>query len=82
PIVIREGRWGPYATDGETNASLRKGDLVDSVTLQRAAELLAERRSAGPAAPRRKTAASGRTARTGARPAAARSGGSSPRKSA
>jgi DNA topoisomerase-1 len=79
PIVIREGRWGPYATDGETNASLRKGDLVDSVTLQRAAELLAERRSAGPAAPRRKTAASGRTARAGARPAAARSGGSSPR---
>jgi DNA topoisomerase-1 len=79
PIVIREGRWGPYATDGETNASLRKGDLVDSVTLQRAAELLAERRSAGPAAPRRKTASSGRTARTGARPAAARAGGSSPR---
>jgi len=79
PIVIREGRWGPYATDGETNASLRKGDLVDSVTLQRAAELLAERRSAGPAAPRRKTAGSGRPARTGARAAAARAGGSSPR---
>jgi len=61
PIVLREGRWGPYATDGETNASLRKGDLVESVTLQRAAELLAERRAAGPAAPRRNAA--GRPAR-------------------
>ena len=78
PIVLREGRWGPYATDGETNASLRKGDLVESVTLQRAAELLAERRSAGPPAPRRKTAGSGRTGRT-ARPGAARGGGRSPR---
>ena len=73
PIVLKEGRWGPYATDGETNASLRKGDLVESATLQRAAELLAERRAAGPPAPRRKAAGSGRTAgtaRTGARPAA------------
>ena len=44
PIVIKEGRWGPYVTDGETNASLRQGDAVESVTPQRAAELLAERR--------------------------------------
>ena len=86
PIVLKEGRWGPYATDGETNASLRKGDLVESVTLQRAAELLAERRAAGPPAPRRKVAGAGRTAggaRAGARPAArsgaASRGGSSPR---
>jgi len=86
PIVLREGRWGPYATDGETNASLRKGDLVESVTLQRAAELLAERRAAGPPAPRRKAAGSGRTsgnaragARPGARSGAARGGGGSPR---
>ena len=78
PIVLREGRWGPYATDGETNASLRKGDLVESVTLQRAAELLAERRAAGPPAPRRKTAGSGQTART-ARPGAARGGARPPR---
>jgi len=41
PIVIKEGRWGPYVTDGETNASLRQGDAVESVTPQRAAELLA-----------------------------------------
>jgi DNA topoisomerase-1 len=62
PIVLKEGRWGPYATDGETNASLRKGDDVTTVTLQRAAELLAERRAAGPPAPRRRAAA-GTTAR-------------------
>jgi DNA topoisomerase-1 len=53
PIVLREGRFGPYVTDGETNASLRKGDAVESITPQRAAELLAERRAAAPA-PKRK----------------------------
>ena len=58
PIVIKDGRFGPYVTDGETNASLRKADSVESVTLQRAVELLAERRAAGPAKPRRRTAAS------------------------
>src|SRR6266851_8198689 len=56
PIVAKEGRWGPYVTDGETNASLRRGDDVESVTPQRAAELLAERRAAAPAAPRRRSA--------------------------
>ncbi|WP_119728176.1 type I DNA topoisomerase [Thermomonospora amylolytica] len=44
PVVVKEGRFGPYVTDGETNASLRKGDDVESITIQRAAELLAERR--------------------------------------
>src|SRR5262249_45667385 len=51
PIVIKEGRYGPYVTDGETNASLRRGDDVDSITVQRAIELLAERRAAEPSAP-------------------------------
>jgi DNA topoisomerase-1 len=54
PMVIKEGRWGPYVTDGETNASLRKGDTVESVTPQRGAELLAERRRAAPSAPPRR----------------------------
>ncbi len=44
-IVLKDGRFGPYVTDGETNASLRKGDSVDGVTLERAVELLAERRA-------------------------------------
>nr|WP_131763515.1 type I DNA topoisomerase [Actinomadura fibrosa] len=67
PVVVKEGRFGPYVTDGETNASLRKGDEVESITIQRAAELLAERRekvAAGggkkkPATRRRTSAKSG-----------------------
>jgi DNA topoisomerase-1 len=43
-IVVKEGRFGPYFTDGETNASLIKGDEVESITVQRGAQLLAERR--------------------------------------
>src|SRR6266536_2196027 len=60
PIVIKSGRFGPYVTDGETNASLRKGDDVESVTLRRAAELLAERRAAGPGQRRGRSRASTR----------------------
>jgi DNA topoisomerase I len=56
PMVIKDGRFGPYVTDGETNASLRKGDEVAAVTVQRAAELLADRRTAPPA-PRRRASA-------------------------
>jgi DNA topoisomerase-1 len=51
-VTIKEGRFGPYVTDGETNASLRAGDSVDALTLDRAVELLAERRAKGPAARR------------------------------
>ncbi|WP_239309042.1 type I DNA topoisomerase [Frankia sp. Cj3] len=67
PMVLREGRFGPYVTDGETNASLRKGDEVASITVERAAELLAERRARGPA-PKRRTA---RAAASGAKEPAA-----------
>ena len=49
PMVIKDGRFGPYVTDGETNASLRKSDTVEDITPERAAELLAERRAKGPA---------------------------------
>jgi DNA topoisomerase-1 len=49
PVVVRDGRFGPYVTDGETNATLRRGDTVESVTLERAAELLADKRARGPA---------------------------------
>jgi DNA topoisomerase-1 len=48
PMVIKDGRFGPYVTDGETNASLRKGDEVSTITDDRASELLAERRARGP----------------------------------
>jgi DNA topoisomerase I len=64
PIVLREGRFGPYVTDGETNASLRKGDDPESVTPQRAIELLAERRAAPPS-PRRRAATTTRARSAG-----------------
>ncbi len=48
PVVLKEGRFGPYVTDGTTNASLRQGDAVESIDMDRASELLAERRAAGP----------------------------------
>jgi DNA topoisomerase-1 len=48
PMVIKDGRFGPYVTDGETNASLRKGDDVMTITDARASELLADRRARGP----------------------------------
>jgi DNA topoisomerase-1 len=56
PVVVREGRFGPYVTDGESNASLRKGDSVEEITIDRASELLAERRAKGPSTPRKKAA--------------------------
>ncbi len=49
PVVVKEGRFGPYVTDGEVNATLRKDDSVEQITLERAAELLAEKRAKGPA---------------------------------
>ncbi|MFN8223107.1 MAG: type I DNA topoisomerase [Gaiellales bacterium] len=53
-LVVKEGRFGPYVTDGETNASLRRGDDPEALTLERALELLAERRAKGPSAPKRR----------------------------
>jgi DNA topoisomerase I len=61
PVVLKEGRFGPYVTDGETNASLRRGDDPETVTIERAAELLADRRSKGPA-PKRKRSGGKRSA--------------------
>ena len=46
---MKSGRFGDYVTDGEYNATLRKDDSVEAITLERAAELLAERRAKGPA---------------------------------
>ncbi|MBT1092338.1 type I DNA topoisomerase [Streptomyces sp. Tu102] len=63
PVVVKDGRFGPYVTDGETNATLRSGDSVETITPERGFELLAEKRAKGPAkktakkAPAKKTAA-------------------------
>jgi DNA topoisomerase-1 len=48
PVVVKDGRFGPYVTDGEVNATLRRGDDVETLTPERAAELLAEKRAKGP----------------------------------
>jgi DNA topoisomerase len=58
PVVLKSGRFGPYVTDGETNATLRRDDSPDDITPERAFELLAEKRAKGPAKrPARKTTA-------------------------
>ena len=54
PVVVKDGRFGPYVTDGETNATLRRDDDVETITADRAYELLAEKRAKGPA--KKKTA--------------------------
>ncbi|MEU2293223.1 type I DNA topoisomerase [Streptomyces bacillaris] len=54
PVVVKDGRFGPYVTDGETNATLRTGDSVEEITPERGYELLAEKRAKGPA--KKKTA--------------------------
>ncbi|MDN4171909.1 type I DNA topoisomerase [Nocardioides sp. SOB77] len=75
PVVVKSGRFGEYVTDGEYNATLRKDDTVESITIERAAELLAERRERGPAkkgakkttkAPAKKAAAKKTTAKKAA----------------
>ena len=53
PMIIKDGRFGPYVTDGEFNATLRRGDEIESITPERAAELLAEKRAKGPAPKKR-----------------------------
>jgi DNA topoisomerase I len=73
PMVVREGRFGPYVTDGSTNASLRRGDDVASLSAARAAELLAERRTAPKKAPaKRATKAAKKATKSPARKATKR----------
>ena len=54
PVVVKDGRWGPYVTDGEFNASLKSTDTVEHITLERAADLLQQRRDRGPAKKRKR----------------------------
>jgi DNA topoisomerase-1 len=62
PMVVKDGRFGPYVTDGETNSTLRKDDDPESITPERGAELLAEKRAKGPTT--RKRAAKKTTKKT------------------
>ena len=78
PVVLKDGRFGPYVTDGTTNASLRRDDDPNQITNERAFELLAERRAKGPAkkparkTPAKKSAATSSSKKVTARKAAAR----------
>jgi DNA topoisomerase-1 len=71
PMVIKDGRFGPYVTDGEVNASLRRGQTPEELTIEQASEMLAEKRAKGPA-PRKKAtkAAAKKTADAPAKKAA------------
>ncbi|QFZ75053.1 type I DNA topoisomerase [Streptomyces fagopyri] len=62
PVVVKDGRFGPYVTDGETNATLRSGDSVEDITPERGFELLAEKRAKAPAKKTVKKAAAKKTA--------------------
>ncbi|MBM4015005.1 MAG: type I DNA topoisomerase [Planctomycetes bacterium] len=68
PIVIREGRYGPYCSDGTTHASLPKGGTIEAFTFAEAVSMLAEKRAAGPR-PKRRGAKSGGSARRRKAPA-------------
>ncbi len=78
PIALKDGRFGPYVTDGTTNASLRRGDNPETITNERAVELLAERRIKDASAPP-KSARGGRAG--GAKKAAPKKAGA-PKKAA
>ena len=70
PVVIKDGRFGPYFTDGVTNVTLRRGDDPATVTPERAYELLAEKRAKGPVkkrTTRKKTAKTSKTTKTSAK---------------
>ncbi len=64
PIRIKDGRFGPYVTDGVTNATIPRGEEVEAIDFDRAVELLADKRAKGPAkkAPAKKPAARRSTA--------------------
>jgi DNA topoisomerase-1 len=73
PMVVKDGRFGPYVTDGTGyNASLRKGDDVETLTDERAAELLAEKRAKGPA-PKKTTTRSSSSKSTASKSTASKS---------
>jgi len=54
PIKVKDGRFGPYVTDGTTNATIPRAESVEDITFERAVELLQIKRDKGPAAPRAK----------------------------
>ena len=75
PMIIKDGRFGAYVTNGEINATLRRGDDIETITSERAAELLAEKRAKGPAPkkrPAKRTQAAAAASTSSPKPAAKR----------
>ncbi|WP_308796846.1 type I DNA topoisomerase [Agromyces silvae] len=72
PVKVKDGRFGPYVTDGTTNATIPRSENVEELTFERAIELLQIKRDKGPAAPRAKRGAAKTTAKktTAKKPAA------------
>ena len=70
PVVVKDGRFGPYVTDGETNATLRKDDDPEKITPERGYELLADKRAQGPA--KKRTATKGAAKKATAKKATAK----------
>lgn len=79
PIRVRDGRFGPYVTDGETNVTIPRGQTPDDITFEIAVQMLADKRAKGPApkrgkkAPAKKAPAKKAAAKTDEEKAAARS---------
>ncbi|MEV7650326.1 type I DNA topoisomerase [Kocuria marina] len=78
-MVIKEGRFGAYITDGETNVTVPRAEAIEQITAARASQLLAEKRAKGPAPAKttsrsRSSAKSGTTKRSTAKGAATKSG--------
>jgi len=91
PITVKDGRFGPYVTDGETNVTVPRGTSVEELTEERAVEMLAEKRAKGPApkkraakksAPAKKATSANGTAKKGAAAKSAASKKSAPKESA
>ncbi len=86
-VVVRSGRFGLYVTDGDVNATLRLGDAPETLTLDRACELLAERRNAEPSSrtakkPAAKKPAAKKTVKKGTKKATAATSSTTPKRSA
>ena len=73
-VVVKDGRFGPYVTDGETNATLRRDDEPETITQERAFELLAEKRAKGPTTRKKATKKSGTKKSTAKKSTAKKSG--------
>jgi DNA topoisomerase-1 len=72
PILLKDGRFGPYVTDGEVNATVPRGMPIDELDFEQAVQLIADKRAKGPApkravkkkAPAKKASAKKTTSRT------------------